>query len=77
MAEGASNDVDLNGLLRAEIAGDLRADGRQHTRYLAVMDRVYLSEFTEQTGSFGEKTGQANAGSFIPVPQSMWGGKAG
>lgn len=72
MAE-VSDDVNLNALLKAEIAGDLRADGRAHTRYMQVMDRVYLSEFTEQTGSFGEKTGQMNTGSFMPVPQSMWG----
>lgn len=68
MAE-ATDDVNLNALLKAEIAGDLRADGRAHTRYLQVMDRVYLSEFTEQSASFGEKAGQMQAGSHIPVPQ--------
>lgn len=68
--------VELNKLLSAEIAGDLRHDGRAHSRFLQVMDRVYLSEYTEQTGSFGEKAGQMNAGSFIPVPQS-WPRPAG
>lgn len=62
-------DVDLNALLKGEIASDLRSDGRAHTRYLQVMDRVYLSEFTEQSGSFGEKAGQLQSGSHIPVPQ--------
>lgn len=61
--------IELNKLLSAEIAGDLRHDGRAHSRFLQVMDRVYLSEYTEQTGSFGEKAGQLNAGSFVPVPQ--------
>ena len=61
--------VELNKLLSAEIAGDLRHDGRAHSRFLQVMDRVYLSEYTEQTGSFGEKAGQMQAGSHIPVPQ--------
>lgn len=68
--------IDLQELLGAEIASDIRADGRAHTRYLHKLDRVYLSELTEQTGSAGEKTGQLNAGSFIPVPQSMWQGGA-
>ena len=61
--------VELNKLLSAEIAGDLRHDGRAHSRFLQVMDRVYLSEYTEQTGSFGGKAGQMQAGSHIPVPQ--------
>lgn len=66
------NEVDLNSVLRAEIASDIRADGRAHTRFLHVMDRVYLSEYTEQTATVGEKAGQLNLGSHTPVPQP-WG----
>lgn len=61
--------VDLNSVLRAEIAADIRGDGRAHSRFLQLLDRVYLSEFIEQTAPSGEKSGQLNLGSHTPVPQ--------
>lgn len=59
--------VSLNNLLAAEIASDIRADGRAHARYLQVMDRAYLSDFLGQ--DLPQQVGGLNTASHVPLAQ--------
>jgi hypothetical protein len=61
--------VDLNELLAAELANDLRADGRAHSRYLQVMDRAFLSEYLESEDSVPGKVADLNTASHVPGAQ--------
>ena len=60
-------DVKLNSLLAAEIASDIRADGRAHTRYLQVMDRVFLSDYLGQ--DLPQQVAGLNTASHAPTAQ--------
>jgi hypothetical protein len=61
--------VDLNELLAAELANDLRADGRAHSRYLQVMDRAFLSEYLDAEDATAGKIADLNTASHAPTPQ--------
>jgi hypothetical protein len=63
--------VDLQTILTAELAGDLRADGRAHSRYLQVMDRAYLDEYLQTQDTVPGKTADLNTASHVPVPQQF------
>ena len=63
------NPVDLQTLLGAELAADLRADGRAHSRYLQVMDRAYLDEYLQTQDTVPGRTADLNTVSHVPIPQ--------
>lgn len=61
--------VDVQACISGELAGDLRVDGRSHSRFMGMMDRVYLSEYLGQTATVGEKAGQLTTFSHVPYAQ--------
>jgi hypothetical protein len=61
--------VDLQTILTAELAGDLRADGRAHSLYLQVMDRAYLDEYLQTQDTVPGRTADLNTVSHVPLPQ--------
>lgn len=61
--------INLNAALGNELAGDLRVDGRSHARFMEMMDRVYMSEYLQQTGTVAEKAGQLATFSHSPNAQ--------
>lgn len=61
--------VDLQQLLAAEIANDIRADGRAHSRYLHVMDRAFLSQYLEASDATSGHVGELNTVSHVPNAQ--------
>ena len=61
--------VDLNALLGAELAADIRAEGRAHARYLQVMDRAYLEQYLAEQDTVPGRTADLNTASHVPTPQ--------
>ncbi len=63
------NPVNLQELLAGELAADLRADGRAHSRYLQVLDRVYLNQYISDQDPVPGRTADLNTVAHVPVPQ--------
>jgi hypothetical protein len=61
--------VDLQELLTAELASDVRASGRAHERYLQVLDRAYLEEYLSGQDVVPGKVADLNTASHAPTPQ--------
>lgn len=61
--------VDLQELLTAELATDVREGGRAHNRYLNVMDRAFLSNYLEGSDATGGRFAELNTASHVPTAQ--------
>jgi hypothetical protein len=60
--------VDLNSVLASELASDLRESSRSHSRFMAMLDRVYLDQYVAGQDPIPRNVADNQNASHVPMP---------
>lgn len=69
MPDSGEPPVNLQEILTAELAADIRESARAHARYLQVMDRTFLAQYSEGVDQTGGRIAELNTASHAPTAQ--------